>query len=57
MYSKDKEEDTETRHVGSARDNNPTSLFGQACKPGYQSHYLEATLSGQPAINVADRWR
>ena len=33
---------------------NPTSLLGQACKSGYQSHYLEATQSGQPAVNVGD---
>ena len=36
--------------------NNPTSLLGQACQAGYQSHYLEATASGQPAVvNVGDR--
>jgi len=35
---------------------NATSLLGQACKTGYQSHYLEATLRGQPAINVAERY-
>ena len=35
---------------------NPTSLVGQASKIGYQSHYLEATQRGQPAINVAERY-
>ena len=34
---------------------NPTSLLGQACKTGYQSHYLEATQRGQPAMNVGER--
>jgi len=36
--------------------NNPTSLLGQACKAGYQSHYLEVTRSGQPAVNVDDKF-
>ena len=31
-------------------------MLGQACKTGYQSHYLEATLRGQPGINVAERY-
>ena len=35
---------------------NPTSLVGQASKIGYQSHYLEATQRGQPAMNVAERY-
>ena len=35
--------------------NNPTSLLGQACKTGYQSHYLEATAGGYPAVNVGDQ--
>ena len=34
--------------------NNPTSFLGQACQARYQSHYLEATASGQPAVNVGD---
>jgi len=34
---------------------NPNTLLGQACKAGYQSHYLEATQRGRPALNADDR--
>jgi len=33
---------------------NTFGLLGQACKAGYQSHYLEATQSGQPAMDVVE---
>ena len=36
--------------------NNPTSLLGQACQAGYQSHYLETDLRGDPALNAGDRY-
>ena len=35
-------------------DDNPTSLRGQACQAGYQSHYLEATQRGRPSANIGD---